>query len=343
MKQQKKLKTIGIFLLAISLPYISSCGGSSNNDTELTFYQDLDGDSIGNSNVFMKAINAPDNYVPLFGDFDDENSEVQTIQDAALALVTSLGGTDTYALETYVNQDVYIQHNQSFPDGVGAVIGGVRSGFLSGTTYTISRIITDMNEEGDTIVILHGIYAGNWNNGNPQIAFDVFRFDAESGLVEEHWDNLMSPSDPIIDIENGNTQLDGETLISNVDLTADNKRIVQNFITDVLVGGSWLDLAPMYFDEQGNFIQHSPGVENGIAWFSDLGEGFQKYDDESPRFLYGEGNFVLTLSQGSPDQGLEYMAYYDLFRLEDGKIVEHWDVIEEILNVDNSANTNGKW
>jgi predicted SnoaL-like aldol condensation-catalyzing enzyme len=43
----------------------------------------------------------------------------------------------------------------------------------------------------------------------------------------------------------------------------------------------------------------------------------------------GEGDFVLSVSEG---QFLgENVAFYDLFRVEDGKIVEHWDTIEEIL------------
>ena len=49
-------------------------------------------------------------------------------------------------------------------------------------------------------------------------------------------------------------------------------------------------------------------------------------------------------SQGFPDQttGLA-SAYYDLFRLEDGKIVEHWDVVQTIPPVEDWANSNGKW
>ncbi len=39
----------------------------------------------------------------------------------------------------------------------------------------------------------------------------------------------------------------------------------------------------------------------------------------------------------------DHVAYYDLFRLADGKIVEHWDVIETIPTKENWKNTNGKF
>ena len=44
--------------------------------------------------------------------------------------------------------------------------------------------------------------------------------------------------------------------------------------------------------------------------------------------ILGEGNFVLAVSEGLFLGN--HVAFYDLFRIEDGKIVEHWDTIEEI-------------
>ena len=46
----------------------------------------------------------------------------------------------------------------------------------------------------------------------------------------------------------------------------------------------------------------------------------------TPRRFVAEGNFVLVLSEGDLPSGLT--ALYDLFRVEDGKIVEHWDVLD---------------
>ena len=47
--------------------------------------------------------------------------------------------------------------------------------------------------------------------------------------------------------------------------------------------------------------------------------------------VLAEGNFVLTMSEGKFGKAPgDHVAYYDLFRLEDGMIVEHWDVIQNI-------------
>lgn len=57
--------------------------------------------------------------------------------------------------------------------------------------------------------------------------------------------------------------------------------------------------------------------------------------------VIGEGNFVLTTSEGL--FGDQAMAFYDLFRVEQGRIVEHWDVIAEMPGDDAPHNEDGKF
>jgi predicted SnoaL-like aldol condensation-catalyzing enzyme len=57
--------------------------------------------------------------------------------------------------------------------------------------------------------------------------------------------------------------------------------------------------------------------------------------------VLGEGNFVLVVSEGH--LGGVHNAFYDLFRVEDGKIAEHWDTIEAIPARDAWKNDNGKF
>lgn len=57
--------------------------------------------------------------------------------------------------------------------------------------------------------------------------------------------------------------------------------------------------------------------------------------------ILGEGNFVLSVSEGT--LGGVHTSFYDLFRVENGKIAEHWDTIESITPVDKALNGNGKF
>lgn len=57
--------------------------------------------------------------------------------------------------------------------------------------------------------------------------------------------------------------------------------------------------------------------------------------------MLGEGNFVLTMSEGL--FAGKQVSFYDLFRVEAGKIAEHWDTIEAIPPRDQWKNNNGKF
>jgi len=93
------------------------------------------------------------------------------------------------------------------------------------------------------------------------------------------------------------------------------------------------------------YIQHNSNIADGV---SGLGAGLQALAEAgivmrigSLRNLYGQGNFVLAISEG--DISGQPTAFYDLFRVANGKIAEHWDVISPILPDSEAANSNGKF
>jgi predicted SnoaL-like aldol condensation-catalyzing enzyme len=57
--------------------------------------------------------------------------------------------------------------------------------------------------------------------------------------------------------------------------------------------------------------------------------------------VLGEGDFVLVASEGSYNE--QPTSFYDLFRVENGKIAEHWDTIEPIPPETEWQNQNGKF
>ena len=89
------------------------------------------------------------------------------------------------------------------------------------------------------------------------------------------------------------------------------------------------------------FIQHSPHVADGTQGFVDFFTAFwkkyPKFHVEVKRiFIEGDMAAVHTRSLGGPNANGD--AGVDIFRLDHGKIVEHWDVVRPIPA--NAANAN---
>ena len=83
----------------------------------------------------------------------------------------------------------------------------------------------------------------------------------------------------------------------------------------------------------GTFTQHhNPQIGDGLeglgAFVADLTERGQAMAYEEIHNVVGSGNFVASLSKAV--LAGKDVAAIDLFRVSDGRIVEHWDVVEEI-------------
>ena len=137
--------------------------------------------------------------------------------------------------------------------------------------------------------------------------------------------------------------VDGTTGIIDRDKTQDNKALVKKFVEDVLMGGN-IEAMPSYYDGD-SYIQHNPMVGDGLKAvmksFQDLAKQGVSFKYEKIHMVIGEGNFVLVVSEAKV--GGNTASIYDLFRVENGKIAEHWDIFEAIPPQDQWKNTNGKF
>ncbi|WP_394829187.1 nuclear transport factor 2 family protein [Pendulispora albinea] len=90
------------------------------------------------------------------------------------------------------------------------------------------------------------------------------------------------------------------------------------------------------------YVQHNPLIADGHegfeAFLAYLNEKFPDLRAEI-KHVFAEGDFVIAHVHGVREPGQRGSAIIDIFKLEDGKIVEHWDVIQPIP--EESANPNG--
>lgn len=257
----------------------------------------------------------------------EEKMEISNKQKV-VALLKSIETGDTVPVG-YINPNKYIQHNLGVADGLAGF-----GALLSQLPPNSAKVTTVRAFQDGDFVFTHTDY----NFFGPKIGFDIFRF--EDGKIVEHWDNLQETAKPN---PSGHTMIDGATELKNLDKTEVNKTLVGNFVDDILVNGRMEKLAG-YFDGD-NYIQHNPNIPDQLsglgATLEALGkQGIVMKYDKIHRVL-GEGNFVLVVSEGH--FGKDHNAFYDLFRVENGKIAEHWDVIEKMTPKETWKNNNGKF
>lgn len=171
----------------------------------------------------------------------------------------------------------------------------------------------------------------NLNNGDAQwVTTDFFDSD-ESNKIIEHWDVI---SEYVAQTPSGRSNVDGPSEITDLDKTSDNKAIVRGFVDTCLIGSDTARMAE--FISSDSYVQHSLWVADGLeATKAFLDKGQLSYQECV--LMVAEGNFVATLNRAQLD-GQE-ICLCDLYRLEGGKIVEHWDNYEPIPPRDEWVNS----
>ena len=265
--------------------------------------------------------------------FDNQQSKISTMskKETVGAFLGAVLQQDTANMTALANAD-YIQHNPFIPTGLEPFIQMLPVLQESGTTAENIRMFEDGN-----YVFMHNI----WRNAKPfgadeMVSFDIIRLD-ENGKVAEHWDAMTAL---VKETANGRTQTDGPTEATDLDKTEANKALAKALVEDILMGKNPNKITDYLNAEQ--YHQHNPDIKDGL---SGIMEAVEYLTSQNNMFKYtkihkvlGEGNFVLTVSEGEWNGTSN--AFYDLFRFENGKAVEHWDVIQPIPT-EGLANKNG--
>ena len=109
-----------------------------------------------------------------------------------------------------------------------------------------------------------------------------------------------------------------------------NKKVVLEFYEQGLNKKDF-EAAAKYFGPK--YIQHNPGAPDGIEGFRTfvnfLRSKFPNSHSEIKK-TFADGDYVIVHVHAVREPGTLGRAIVDIFRLEDGKIVEHWDVAQDI-------------
>jgi len=152
--------------------------------------------------------------------------------------------------------------------------------------------------------------------GKRMVVIDLFKL--KGGMLAEHWDVIQEIPDQTgqaITATNGTRAIDQTASAEN------SKQVVNAFYQSVI--NKQLPAAFINPD----YVEHDPSVVSG-------GKGLAEYLLTGPgreikiHRVIAEGNFAVVQSQFK--RGGKAFVFYQIFRVEDGKIAEHWSVEQAV-------------
>jgi predicted SnoaL-like aldol condensation-catalyzing enzyme len=215
------------------------------------------------------------------------------------------------AVQKYWSPD-FIQHSPICPAGLDGLIVTFQYAKALGGNYHILRAIGD----GEWAV-LHARKTGL--TATNLILFNLYR--VEDGKIIEHWETMQSE---VTETVGGRGMGDGPDTVTDLDRTEQNKEVVSRLLEQGFVKGDRAGTADLFDGDA--LIQHSPHIADGVPALFEALSGVKNY--RSIRLVFGEGNFVFAQSEGEVN-GVPHVLN-DMFRLENGKVVEHWDTIHQV-------------
>jgi predicted SnoaL-like aldol condensation-catalyzing enzyme len=193
--------------------------------------------------------------------------------------------------------DPYHQHNPIARSGV-STFRSIFSSIVSSPSFSYERLLTLADCD---LVVVYGRYS------QTGVIFDMFR--VLDGKIMEHWDSDANQASEV-----------GTLAPHDVDgPTAESRMLFAELSTTVLIGGATERAGELLADA---YVEHHGSGGTGAASLTAFLEA-ESVTYQTVHHVIADGNYVFALSEGT--RGSTAFGFYDLFRVEGGKLVEHWD------------------
>tara|TARA_R110002096_G_scaffold171490_5_gene344530 strand:- start:6564 stop:7331 length:768 start_codon:yes stop_codon:yes gene_type:complete len=220
----------------------------------------------------------------------------------------------------------YTQHSGGVPDQQQGFIAFFTE-FLARNAKREIRVLRCF--EDGPLVFLHVIQTLN-DGAAEWVTMDVFDSDSDERIIE-HWDVIEAYQR---ELTSGEEMLGGATQPTDLEKTEANKIVVREYVKRVLTAGLHEQLDD--FIAEG-ITQRIPNMPSGReALRRALADGTAGKTEMLTQ-LMGKGDMVVALSKVVRENAEH--AVFDLYRVQEGKICEHWATSEEIAPRSQWANT----
>lgn len=241
-------------------------------------------------------------------------------------MLQSIATGEVAAVAAAIDESKYIQHNPQTHEG----------------SEGLAVLFRKLSKTNPTVRMVRGFHDGEYvfaqmeyKFSQPKVCFEVFRFGDE-GRAVEHWDNLQiqsaSPN------ASGRFMTDGTTMVQSDANVETTRTVIQDFLQTVLVQGR-VDQCDKFIDTK-RYAEHNPELSDNL---DELKQRIERkfIDYQTIHRILCQGDFGLSVTEGYRN-GI-HTSFYDLFRVDDSNIVEHWDTTEAVVPQSEWKNTNGKF
>jgi predicted SnoaL-like aldol condensation-catalyzing enzyme len=237
---------------------------------------------------------------------------------------------DLSVVDAYISADTYIQHNPGLADGREAF--RVLAAQVAGNPQ-VHADIAKVVAQGDLVLIYSN---SRFGPGLGNSGTDTFR--VSHGKLVEHWDTVQPVPASTVSGNDMFSTLSGPSTPGSSRLTNVNKRIVTDYFTRL---NKRHDLRAIDRYLAPSLFQHDPTLANGsAATKASYATRFAAFPQStaSEAITIAEGDLVTVRYHSQTSATDLGQAVSEIFRVQHGKIVEHWTARQNVPAT--SANNN---